>query len=156
MYKDFLLINIKEGSRKCILDTKFGKLGENLACQYLTTKGYRIIERNFKMRQGEIDIIAIDKEELVFIEVKTRTNYYYGVPIEAVDSKKQKHLLKAVEYYLYKRNLEKEFVRIDVIEIYLYKHKYKINHIKQIIGWVRVPKMPIHIFDENLYQNKNI
>ena len=112
---------------------KFGKLGENLACTYLKNNGYRIIERNFEAKQGEIDIIAIDKEELVFIEVKTRTNIHYGKPVEAVDNKKQKHFIKTVEYYLYSRNLENEFVRIDVIEIYLYNHKYRVNHIKQII-----------------------
>lgn len=112
---------------------KFGKLGEDLACTYLKNNGYRIIERNFEAKQGEIDIIAVDKEELVFIEVKTRTNTCYGKPVEAVNNKKQKHLIKTVEYYLYSRNLENEFVRIDVIEIYLYNHKYRVNHIKQII-----------------------
>lgn len=110
-----------------------GKLGEDLACKYLETKGYKIIERNFEARQGEIDIIAIDKKEIVFIEVKTRTNISYGKPAEAVDNKKQKHLIKTVEYYLYSRKLENEFVRLDVIEIYLYGNKYRVNHIKQII-----------------------
>lgn len=110
-----------------------GKVGENLAVKYLEQIGYKVIERNFECRQGEIDIIALDKNEIIFIEVKTRTNIKFGSPIEAVNETKQKHLLKAVEYYLYSRNLENEFVRIDVIEMYLYNHKYKINHIKQII-----------------------
>jgi putative endonuclease len=108
-------------------------LGEDLACEYLKNNGYKIIERNFTARQGEIDIIALDKDELVFIEVKTRTSIKYGKPAEAVDSKKQKHLTKTAEYYLYSRNLENEFVRIDIIEIYIYNNKYKINHIKQIV-----------------------
>lgn len=114
---------------------KIGKLGENLATKYLEQQGYKVIERNFECRQGEIDIIAIDidKNELVFIEVKTRTNIKYGKPIEAVDQNKQKHLTKAVRYYLYSRHLENEFVRIDVMEIYLYNHKYRVNHIKQIM-----------------------
>lgn len=112
---------------------EIGKLGENLAVKYLEQNEYKIIERNFECRQGEIDIIAIYKNELVFIEVKTRTNIKYGKPVDAVDLKKQKHLIKAVEYYLYSRHLEDEFVRIDVIEIYLYQTKYKVNHIKQII-----------------------
>lgn len=110
-----------------------GKVGENLAVKYLEQIGYKVVERNFECRQGEIDIIALDKNEIIFIEVKTRTNIKFGSPIEAVNEAKQKHLLKAVEYYLYSRNLENEFVRIDVIEMYLYNHKYKINHIKQII-----------------------
>lgn len=114
---------------------EIGKLGEDLATKYLEQHGYKVIERNFECRQGEIDIIAIDieKNELVFIEVKTRTNLKYGKPIEAVNQNKQKHLTKAVRYYLYSRHLENEFVRIDVIEIYLYNHKYKVNHIKQIM-----------------------
>lgn len=112
---------------------EIGKIGEDIAARYLQQKGYKIIDRNFESRQGEIDIIAIDKNELVFVEVKTRTNMKFGKPIEAVDKLKQKHLIKTVEYYLYSRHLEDEFVRIDVIEIYLYNNKYKINHIKQII-----------------------
>lgn len=110
-----------------------GKVGENLSVKYLEQIGYKIIERNFECRQGEIDIIALDKNEIIFIEVKTRTNIKFGSPIEAINEIKQKHLLKAVKYYLYSRNLENEFVRIDVIEIYLYNHKYRVNHIKQII-----------------------
>ena len=112
-----------------------GKLGEDLATRYLENKGYKILERNFEAKQGEIDIIALDleKEELVFIEVKTRTTLRYGNPIEAVNENKQEHLIKTIKYYLYSRHLEEEFMRVDVIEIYLYKHRYKVNHIKQII-----------------------
>lgn len=112
---------------------EIGKIGEDLTVKYLQQQNYKIIERNFECRQGEIDIIALDKYELVFIEVKTRTSIKYGKPAEAVNEIKQKHLIKAVEYYLYSRHLENEFVRIDVIEIYLYKNKYRVNHIKQII-----------------------
>ena len=115
---------------------EIGKLGEDLAVRYLEDKEkYKILERNFESKQGEIDIIALDnkKEELVFIEVKTRTTLRYGKPIEAVDEVKQKHLIQTIKYYLYSRHLENEFIRLDVIEIYLYKHRYKVNHIKQII-----------------------
>ena len=115
---------------------KVGMLGEDLAVKYLESIGYNVIERNFESRQGEIDIIAIDKNknELVFIEVKTRISLQYGKPVEAVNELKQKHLLKTIEYYLYSRHLENEFVRIDVIEVYIINKKYKINHIKQIVG----------------------
>ncbi len=115
------------------LKHKIGKIGENLACEYLMNNGYQILERNFESRQGEIDIVALDKNEVVFIEVKTRTNNKYGTPVEAVDENKQNHLIRTIEYYIYKRNLHDKFIRIDVIEIYLYRHKYKVNHIKQII-----------------------
>lgn len=112
---------------------EIGKLGEDLACKYLQDKGYKILERNFEARQGEIDIIAKDKNELVFIEVKTRSNISYGKPAEAVNEIKQNHLIKTIEYYIYSRHLEDEFIRIDIIEIYLLKNKYRVNHIKQVI-----------------------
>lgn len=112
---------------------EIGKLGEDLACKYLQDKGYKIIERNFEARQGEIDIIAKEQNELVFIEVKTRSNISYGKPAEAVNEIKQNHLIKTIEYYVYSRHLEDEFIRIDIIEIYLLKNKYRVNHIKQVI-----------------------
>lgn len=103
---------------------EIGKKGEEFATEYLEEKGYQIIERNFKCKQGEIDIIAKEKNEYVFIEVKTRTNSSYGMPSEAVDEKKQKHIWDAAKYYLYSHHLEKQYVRFDVIEVYL-------NHLKQ-------------------------
>lgn len=112
---------------------EIGKIGEDLATKYIQSLGYTIIERNFAATQGEIDIVARDKKELVFIEVKTRTNTLYGRPIEAVNNPKQKHLISTAQYYLYSKHLENEFVRLDVIEVYLNESTYKINHIKQII-----------------------
>lgn len=68
---------------------KYGILGEDLASNYLENIGYKIIERNFLCKQGEIDIIAKDKDEYVFIEVKTRSNRCYGRPSEAVNKLKK-------------------------------------------------------------------
>ena len=110
-----------------------GNLGENIAEHYLKQKGYIILDKNFQCRQGEIDIIAKDKEEIVFIEVKTRTSNKYGTPSEAVNVIKQKHMLQSIKYYLYIRNLSEEFVRIDIIEVYIKDNIYKVNHIKQAI-----------------------
>ena len=112
---------------------RIGKIGEDKATEYLEKLGYKIIERNFVAKQGEIDIIAKDKQELVFIEVKTRTNNLYGKPIDSVNKPKQKHFTNTVEYYIYSKHLENEYVRLDVIEVYIKSNKYKINHIKQII-----------------------
>ena len=112
---------------------EIGKIGEDLATKYLENLGYSIIERNFVAKQGEIDIIAKDKKEIVFIEVKTRTNNLYGEPVDAVNDPKEKHLVNSSNYYFYSRHLENEFVRLDVIEVYLKDNTYKINHIKQII-----------------------
>ena len=84
-------------------------------------------------KQGEIDIIAKDNDEYVFVEVKTRSNRCYGRPSEAVNDFKKKHILKSTKYYLYLHKLEDKFIRFDVIEVYLYNHKYKINHLKFIL-----------------------
>ena len=110
-----------------------GKNGEDEAVKYLEKQGYTIIERNFLCRQGEIDIIALDEKYLVFIEIKSRANTEYGLPSESVTERKKKHMIKAIQYYLYKRNLENANIRIDVIEVYVKDEKYSINHIKQII-----------------------
>ena len=108
-----------------------GKLGEDIAVHYLKQNGYVILDRNFECRQGEIDIIALDEKEIVFVEVKTRTSNKYGAPSEAVNKIKQKHMLQTIKYYLYIRNLSDEFIRIDVIEVYINNNVYKVNHIKQ-------------------------
>ncbi len=115
---------------------EIGRWGENLACKYLEKNGYQVIQRNFLCHQGEIDIIAKDiyHKELVFLEVKTRSNLRYGNPAEAVNHQKQRHLRQTTKYYLYKNNIGKEIpVRMDVIEVYIINEKgCKINHIKQI------------------------
>lgn len=112
---------------------ELGKTGENLACIYLQKNYYEIIERNFKCKIGEIDIIAKDKNELVFVEVKTRKSKEYGAPADAVDNRKQKHIYKAANYYLYIKQIPDIYTRIDVIEVYLCKKTYYIHHIKQAI-----------------------
>lgn len=112
---------------------QIGRSGEDIAAKYLMQNGYTILERNFNCWQGEIDIIAVDKQEIVFVEVKTRRNRRYGFAVEAVNDIKKKHLWKAVEYYVYSRNLQNEFIRIDVIEVYLNNENIKINHIKKAI-----------------------
>lgn len=110
-----------------------GKNGEDMAVEYLLKNGYKVIERNFYCKTGEIDIIALKDEYLVFIEVKTRSSKQYGNPSEAVTKSKLEHLYKTARYYVYKRNLQDEFIRFDVIEIYFKNSEYKINHILQII-----------------------
>ena len=111
-----------------------GKIGEDLACEFLRNNNYIVIERNFRCRQGEIDIIAKDnnKNELVFFEVKTRSNLKYGRAVEAVHKEKQKHIYWVVKYYIYKNKINEVPIRIDVIEVYIKDEKYKLNHIKQI------------------------
>lgn len=110
----------------------FGNIGEELSQKYLKEIGYEILEKNFRCKQGEIDIIAKDKEEYVFIEVKTRSNLNYGKPREAVCNFKQKHIVKCTKYYLYIHNLNNVYVRFDVLEVYLNDERYKIEHLKNV------------------------
>lgn len=113
---------------------EIGKWGENIACKYLEENNYKLIERNFFCRQGEIDIIAQDiaKKELVFIEVKTRSNLKYGNPADSVNKEKQKHMVQAIKYYIYRNHIKNTPIRIDVLEVYIVQ-SCKINHIKQIM-----------------------
>lgn len=94
-----------------------GNYGEELACKYLKKQGYKILERNYQIRGGEIDIIAKDKEYLVFIEVKTRYSHQYGLPIEAMTPWKIKFLLKTARFYLQKINWGNGPYRLDFIGI---------------------------------------
>ena len=107
--------------------------GENIACNYLESAGCEILDRNFICNFGEIDIVAKENEEIVFIEVKTRTNKKYGNPSDAVDLNKINYIIKTAKYYIYINHLEKEFIRFDIIEIYIHNDKTEINQIKNIL-----------------------
>lgn len=99
--------------------TNVGKLGESIAASYLTRKRFRIIERNFKARYGEIDIIAIDQDTLVFVEVKTRISSSFGTPEEAVTPRKLREVVKTAEYYASLHPTLPKLLRIDAIGIML-------------------------------------
>lgn len=115
------------------LKQKRGKKGEDLACKYLLKNRYTIIDRNFRCKQGEVDAIACDEQEkeLVFFEVKTRSNFKYGTPSESVQKTKQKHIVSVAKYYIYKNKIKDVPIRFDVIEVFLNNSNYRINHIKQ-------------------------
>lgn len=104
-----------------------GSKGEELALKYLKRKGFRILHRNFRTPLGEIDIIAEDRQTLVFIEVKTRSDDSFGLPFEAVDSRKKERMKRIALLYL--KNLGKERpVRFDVISVEI-KDSNRIDHI---------------------------
>lgn len=95
-----------------------GKKYEDVASDYLSCQGYEILERNYRSRSGEIDIIARDGDYIVFVEVKYRGNYSYGDPLEAVDLRKQQKIRHTAFTYLYKEKYaENTPVRFDVIGI---------------------------------------
>ena len=90
---------------------------EERAAEYLIAQNYQILERNYRIRSGEIDIIARDGTVLVFIEVKYRKNDESGNPLEAVDIRKQKKIIKVARYYLYQKKYGDVPCRFDVIGI---------------------------------------
>lgn len=118
---------------KIHIKKELGNLGEQIAVEYLIRNNYKIIKRNFYCSQGEIDIIAKDKNEIVFIEVKTRINNNFGEPAEAVNRIKQMHMHKSARYFLYKLNLLDMLIRFDVIEVLIANGRFNVNHIKQIM-----------------------
>lgn len=93
-----------------------GKEGEEQAARYLEKKGYRVLKRNFRCPVGEIDIIAKDGRAFVFVEVKTRAEDLFGLPEEAVDTRKQKKMKQAALYYLMRLKKEPP-ARFDIISI---------------------------------------
>ncbi len=97
---------------------KLGEKGEELAVRFLKQKGYKIIKQNYKTRIGEIDIIAMDGNALVFIEVKTRESIEYGLPFEAVNSAKKRKIANVALLYLKRFKEEAPPCRFDVVSIY--------------------------------------
>lgn len=112
-----------------------GKKGEELAVKYLKKQGYKIVTLNYQTKLGEIDIIALDKNTLVFIEVKSRTSQKYGLPLEAIDKKKQKQIQRVAELYLKQKNLGHLNCRFDIVSIELNLQKPNICLIKDAF-WV--------------------
>jgi putative endonuclease len=96
---------------------RLGRTGERLAAAALTGRGYRILERNFRCCYGEIDLVAEDELDLVFVEVKTRRGIAYGQPEEAVTLHKQRKLLEVATYYLDLHTCSDRSWRIDVVAV---------------------------------------
>lgn len=106
-----------------------GKKGEQLAVDYLIAKGYTILDRNFRFDKAEVDIIAQKKDILAVIEVKTRSSIDFGNPQDFVKPKQIKNLVKAVNEYILKHDLDAE-VRFDIIAIVKEHASFKIEHLQ--------------------------
>ena len=96
---------------------ELGAKGEEIAVRYLKRRGYRILERNYRIRLGEIDIIAKQGGDLVFIEVKTRSDSLFGSPLESVTLAKQKQLSKVALEYVSKHDCHNRPSRFDVVGV---------------------------------------
>ncbi len=100
---------------------KLGEAGESKAAMYLDSHGFQILERNYRCRFGEIDIIAMEGSTLCFMEVKTRSSTAYGMPSQAVIKKKEQRIQKSAQIYLRRCPVAYREIRIDIIEV-LYLH----------------------------------
>lgn len=109
-----------------------GKRGENLAAEFLERIGYQIIERNWRGPGGEIDIIARDRDCLVFAEVKTRTRTGFGHPFEAITTKKLQNMRRLVSQWCHSHGLSYMQVRLDAVSVLLLGAKVQIEHLKQV------------------------
>lgn len=141
---------IKKANKSALPDEKtvtIGRLGEDAAVDFLHRNGYTVIERNFRAGKNEIDIIAVDKSYVVFVEVKARTyknesEMPYGRPAAAVTYEKRQRVVTAAKEYLRLRGNSGKQPRIDVIEVFLaYSPKFactkevqRINHIVNAFG----------------------
>ena len=111
--------------------TIIGKSGERIAVSYLEQEGIVVLDRNFTFNHGEIDIVAKDGNELVFVEVKTRRSSHFGTPEEAVTPAKQALIRRTAEGYVREKNLSEVSCRFDVIAVRMEEGKYKVVHYKE-------------------------
>jgi putative endonuclease len=109
---------------------KFGEKGEAIAVGQLKKEGYKIIETNYRTKLGEIDIIAKDKDTIVFVEVKARRSVHFGSPKWAVTPKKQKKISIVALYYLKCTNQSTAKARFDVVTVTLNQDTPRIEIIK--------------------------
>ena len=117
-------------------NVSLGKIGEDLAVQYLMDKGYKILERNWRSYHKEIDIVAVDGNNIVFVEVKTRQNDEFGAPEIAVNRIKRAHIYAAAGAYYYGNKIGLD-VRFDVISILYHHGNPEINHIVDAFHSIR-------------------
>lgn len=113
-----------------------GRKGETIAEAFLKKNGYRIVETNYRCPFGEIDIIARDQEELVFIEVKTRKSKALGYPEQAVDRKKQKKMSQLALWYLQYKNMNDVKARFDVVAVIMSKSEPEIRLIQNAFDFI--------------------
>lgn len=107
---------------------ELGQFGEELAVRHLQKKGYHILERNFRFKKAEVDIIAMKNELLIICEVKTRETAGIGEPYKAVTRKKQRQIISTADHYIRSKNLHMD-VQFDVISIVHNSFSTKLEHI---------------------------
>lgn len=116
---------------KKALAYELGKAGEDVALTYLEKKKFKIIEKGFRFLRGEIDLIALEGETIVFIEVKTRKSTEFGYPEESITPAKRHQLRRVAQGYLLRKNIQDVECRFDVLSVTYDELKgYTVNHIR--------------------------
>jgi putative endonuclease len=110
------------GWRKPKTKRELAIIGEEHAARYLTSRGYRILERNYRASRGEVDIVAEQRDTLVFIEVKARSSDEYGTPLEAVTPWKQRRIAAVAAHYASTKGGRERITRFDVVEVFITPH----------------------------------
>ena len=109
---------------------ELGRIGESLAAVYLEQRGWRIVERNLRFREGEIDIVAARAGVLAFVEVKTRRSVAFGSPAEAVTWRKQRKIRLLASRYLSERHPGARIIRFDVVDIARDRGGFLVTHLE--------------------------
>ena len=118
-----------------------GHWGEDIAAQYMRSKGWYIRSRDFRYQHTDIDLVCIDEEDsmLVFVEVKTRSTDDYGEPYEAVDSEKRRNVIRAASAYRSIHRKENRLTRYDIISIVgTPETDYRLTHIEDAFSLIDV------------------
>lgn len=119
-------IDTRNGDARAAL----GRRGEAVAAWILERKGWRVLERNYRCREGEIDLVAARDGVLAFVEVKTRSSDRFGAPREAVDRPKQRRLRAMALRYLADRRPRARSVRFDVMDVLFEGGRFRVTHIE--------------------------
>lgn len=109
-----------------------GAYGESLAAKFLEDLGYEVVERNWRCPQGELDLIARDKDAWVFVEVKTRRSQSANSGLEAVDEVKQQRMRRAIREWCRVREVSSLRLRIDAISVFISGSVIRFEHLKQV------------------------
>lgn len=109
-----------------------GKLGEQLAADYLTESGLRILDRNWRCPDGEIDIVAVERNALVVCEVKARSGSRYGTPMEVISGRKQARLRKLAVRWVMAHGVYYDEIRIDAVSVTRDRGDFVVEHIRGV------------------------
>lgn len=111
---------------------RFGNIGEELAAEFLQSQGMMILASQYKKSFGEIDLIAQDGDEVVFVEVKARATPTFGYPEDSVTPEKIRHILRVAQSYLEEKKQTESPWRIDVLAVEYDQNPPKVTHLKNI------------------------